>query len=87
METHSDGNDIDPIDKASRVTEQFIQQQLDAHNNRAIDTPLVIKGQRCCVDCEEVVDSDRLIYVPHAVRCVVCQAAHESVNKHYGKSL
>lgn len=39
--------------------------------------PLVINGERCCLECEEPIDPERLRANPGAVRCVSCQAKHE----------
>jgi DnaK suppressor protein len=45
------------------------------------EQPLVIGGERCCLDCEEPIEPERLSANPDAVRCVVCQGKRE---KHRG---
>ena len=45
-----------------------------AHREEA---KLFINGQRCCLDCEEPIDPDRLKASPGAVRCVFCQRKRE----------
>ncbi len=39
--------------------------------------PLVINGERCCLECEEPIDPERLRANPGAVRCVACQEKME----------
>jgi phage/conjugal plasmid C-4 type zinc finger TraR family protein len=41
------------------------------------EQPLVIDGERCCLDCEEPIEPERLAANPGAVRCVGCQHKHE----------
>lgn len=38
---------------------------------------LYINDARCCLDCEEPIEPERLSANPDAVRCVFCQRKHE----------
>jgi DnaK suppressor protein len=38
---------------------------------------LIIDGERCCLDCEDPIEPERLSANPDAVRCVGCQEKKE----------
>jgi DnaK suppressor protein len=85
MEQYNDGNNTDPTDSGTRTGEMLNQLAISAHVNRKPEAPLIIDGLRCCVYCEEIIDADRLAYLPHAVRCVSCQQDHEKRARGYAK--
>jgi len=45
-----------------------------AHHEEKV---LVIDGERCCLDCKDPIEKERLKASPGVVRCVGCQGKHE----------
>ena len=85
VENNNDGNNTDPLDRASRTSELMIAHSLDAHKNRPKEEPLIIDGVRCCVDCEEPIPVRRIELLPDAVRCVECQEVHEQYKRGFAR--
>lgn len=66
----------DVIDDAQRFEElrrdEALRQAL--RGDRRTD---VVFGVLACLDCDDPIDADRLAARPSAVRCIICQEAHE----------
>ena len=73
----------DIIDRAKEAEVRNREIALRNQQQRAKQTeaPLVIDGQRCCLDCVDVIPKKRLEAYPDAVRCVYCQEDFELKNK------
>lgn len=37
----------------------------------------ILGGQIVCIDCEEVIEPERLVFKPEAARCAFCQQIEE----------
>lgn len=70
----------DQFDHASKLEQLAISKALQNHQQKK-EKPLVIGGVRCCLDCEEEVEPQRIKSVD-AVRCISCQVHHEALQKH-----
>lgn len=71
---------MDIIDHASELNEYHRANAPRAALStscRTAETPLIIDGRRCCLDCETPIPEKRLTHMPHAVRCTRCQDKHE----------
>ena len=70
---------MDECDMAAELQQQdregALRVALRAAHSR--EAPLVIAGERCCLDCEEPIEPERLAANPGAARCVFCQRKHE----------
>ncbi|PCJ88590.1 MAG: conjugal transfer protein TraR [Thiotrichaceae bacterium] len=73
----------DVLDRATetemRNSELALRNQQESA--RQTESPLIIEGNRCCLDCEDVVPKKRLKAYPDAVRCVYCQEDFELKEK------
>ncbi len=70
---------MDDCDIAAELQQQDREGALrvalrEAHRK---ETALIIDGERCCLDCEDSIEPERLTANPDAVRCVSCQARKE----------
>lgn len=63
----------DLYDAATNLEELERERILKAHADRPREAPLVIKGVRLCVDCQDKIDKQRIVVVPDCVRCFECQ--------------
>lgn len=70
----------DQFDQASKLAQLEISKALENHQQRK-ERPLVIKGVRCCLDCEIAVEPKRVKLVD-SIRCISCQVHHEALQKH-----
>ena len=70
---------MDDIDRAKQRERSDRQAALAAQLERAKETekPLVIDGQRCCLDCEVPISKERLEARPESVRCIDCKTQKE----------
>lgn len=71
---------MDVADEANRYNEQFQSIAMRNHlasRSRQEEEPLVIDGERCCIDCHDPIDPRRLAAKPDAVRCTECEAKKE----------
>lgn len=69
----------DLFDRASDVEQAFRDNALARQLDQVTEQPLTDKqGARCCVECSEEIPLPRLAAVPHAVRCISCQAIKEA---------
>lgn len=65
----------DTIDDAQRHEAMFLAHALARVPREATGAEqLIIEGVVCCLECEEPIPEARLARVPHATRCVECQA-------------
>lgn len=72
----------DIVDQAQEREAEVLH---DAHVERVLalmrareqEIPLVVAGNRLCIDCDEKIPKKRLEKMPHAVRCVGCQTIEE----------
>lgn len=71
----------DEIDEAQERSQLFLDQALNWHFRRSGAEKdfrfLEDDNLRTCVDCEDLIDADRLEANPHAIRCLDCQQNHE----------
>lgn len=73
---------MDQIDMASSLEEQF--RNLSLHQARKMlygsmeKSAPQTEGVVYCVDCDKEIPKRRLEVVPHAKRCIQCQAEQES---------
>ena len=70
----------DQFDQASKL-EELERTQAIKKQQRSKEKPLIIKGVRHCLDCEELILPARIRSV-NAVRCINCQVHHEALQKH-----
>lgn len=69
---------MDVADEAALVEARHIEQSLANHKRQnKQQEPLVIDGERCCVDCDLPINKKRLAFIPTAVRCAECEGYHE----------
>lgn len=70
---------MDDLDRAKILEMRQRADALAAQQRRAqiTDEPLMVNGQRLCLDCEEVIPAERLAVQPESVRCVACKSNHE----------
>lgn len=69
----------DLFDRASDVEQAFRDNALARQLDHVTEQPRTDKqGARCCIECCELIPLSRLAAVPHAVRCIDCQASKES---------
>jgi len=70
---------MDDLDRAKDLEMRQRADALAAQQRRAqiTDEPLMVNGQRLCLDCEEVIPAERLAVQPESVRCVPCKSIHE----------
>ena len=72
---------MDEIDRAKKQ-ERFHRRiskgaQSDRRKEALSQTPLIIGGVRCCLDCREPIPEKRLQNRPESVRCVPCKGKYE----------
>ena len=70
---------MDECDVAAELQQQDREGALrvalrEAHRK---ESALIIDGERCCLDCDEPIEPERLSANPDAVRCVFCQKKNE----------
>ncbi len=63
----------DDLDLAQCRIDQVTELAVAAIRNRSGFS----SGRQFCLDCGEKIPAQRLAHVPHALRCVPCQACHE----------
>lgn len=69
----------DLFDRASDVEQAFRDNAIARQLDQVTEQPRTDKqGARCCIECSEPIPLPRLVAVPHAVRCIGCQAIKES---------
>ncbi len=69
----------DQFDQAAKLEQQDRERSLATHKANQ-EKPLVINGQRYCLDCEIRVPKQR-IEACNAVRCIECQTLNEIKHK------
>ncbi len=73
----------DVVDRASQLEEMQREQALKA--NKQHEKPLVVKGVRHCLECDDIIQTQRIKLV-NAVRCINCQQLFDHQQKHYRKT-
>jgi len=73
----------DVVDRASNLEEMNREQAIKA--NQQHEKPLIVKGIRRCLECEETILMARIQSV-NAVRCISCQELHEHQQKYYART-
>jgi phage/conjugal plasmid C-4 type zinc finger TraR family protein len=73
---------MDEIDEAQERAELFLNNALRKHFDRPEETGRDFRffdddNPVICIDCEQLMDPERLEANPKAIRCVECQAKHE----------
>ncbi|ECR0552728.1 TraR/DksA family transcriptional regulator [Salmonella enterica] len=76
-ESESKEDDVDELDRAQELTEQFNERCLAEHMRQAHqNTP--VSAVRYCEDCGILILAARLEVLPDAVCCVDCQTLREA---------
>ncbi|EJG5922343.1 TraR/DksA family transcriptional regulator [Salmonella enterica] len=76
-ESESKEDDVNELDRAQELAEQFNERSLAEHMRQAHqNTPA--SAVRCCEDCDILIPAARLAVQPDAVCCVDCQALREA---------
>jgi len=69
---------MDDADRAERLQAQRLKDGIEQLKQTPHEEPLCNdQGVRICKDCGISINMMRLAVVPHAVRCMPCQSAHE----------
>lgn len=76
-ESESKESDVDELDRAQELTEQFNERCLAEHMRQAHqNTP--VSAVRYCEDCDILIPAARLEVLPDAVCCMDCQTLREA---------
>jgi len=68
----------DPFDRAQEVEQAFRDSALARQLTHAVEQPDIdSQGRRYCLGCGAEIETERLVAVPTAARCVDCQTAKE----------
>jgi len=69
----------DIIDDANERAEMFLEHSLQQHRKRTREDEVQIQigDDVICIDCYGPIESQRLKFLPRAVRCVCCQQIRE----------
>jgi len=74
----------DVLDRAKEIEMHqrnvAIQNQLDSAKHS--ENPIEFNGHRFCLDCDNEINTKRLLANPKAVRCIGCQEVTESKSLH-----
>lgn len=70
-------NDVDELDRAQELADQFNERCLAEHMRRA-HPGIPVSAVRYCEDCDILIPAARLEVQPDAVCCVGCQALREA---------
>lgn len=75
---------MDDADRADLTREFYKQNELTRIKQGEQIAPETNKnGERICIECDAVINPQRLKAKPDAVRCIGCQEAHEAHRRHY----
>ena len=88
-EVAAEQHDTAPSDNAPLRTERETQYAMNEHETaqladieRALER--IHRGQDgTCIDCQASIPPARLMATPTALRCISCQALHESQHPHF----
>ena len=67
---------MDIADRADSEITHYLENQIFAHKHRVEKEQSAVNlsvTKRYCVDCGEEIPQERILAVPHTVRCVHCQ--------------
>ena len=67
---------MDDADRAEEYQEQMIADAIESSRRSALASS-AMEGDGACIRCGEPIPAQRLRAIPHAVRCVECQADFE----------
>lgn len=77
----------DDADRAAYLAESEVRSVLASRYDPPADPQRRLSdGTIVCWDCEAAIPRTRLAAQPHAVRCIDCQRAAESVHRHSPRS-
>lgn len=76
---------MDDVDRAKELEQEHrlraVENELASHIER--ESPLIINGVRCCVDCRDPIPAKRLAARPDSVRCIECKQIKEQKQRGY----
>lgn len=86
MENKSTDRVTDTFDQASVLEEMFRDMALAAHKAKTAVPPGEVPdededGNRYCIACGDEIPKARVALLPHAVRCVKCEARRENMQR------
>ena len=67
----------DILDRAAELEQMNRDLALQGCVQRSYEAPDEDEKGRYCLDCGVTIPDERIIRVPHAIRCVECQGIHE----------
>ncbi|TVO70886.1 TraR/DksA family transcriptional regulator [Sedimenticola selenatireducens] len=76
---------MDDVDRAKERELEHRRLSVESELASHVETeaPLIINGERCCVDCREQIPMERLAARPNSVRCIECKEIREQKQKGY----